>query len=273
MRHTAINDDCFVHALIDSICHAADLGDHAACNDAGGLVALDLGHLYLGDEGGLVLLIPQQTRDIGHGHQLFGLEGNGDLGRSGVRVDVVRLPEVVHAHGGDHRDKAAVQQAFDQGRIHMDDLAHMTQLRVQLGAAEHLSVHAAQTHAAPAQLCHKVLVYLTGQHLLHDLHGGIVRHPQTVCKVAFHAHLLEHLVDGGAAAVHQHYPHAQQRQGDKVVHHGVFQRLVDHGVAAVLDDHGSAMVLLDIRGGLRKKPRHFFVFHLFRAPVRFCNRR
>ena len=143
----------------------------------------------------------------------------------------------------------------------MDDLAHMTQLRVQLGAAEHLSVHAAQTHAAPAQLCHKVLVHLTCQHLLHDLHGGIVRHPQTICKVAFHAHLFQHLVDGGATAVHQHHPHAQQRQGDKVVHHGVFQALVDHSVAAVLDDHGPAMVLLDIRGGLRKKPRHFFVFH------------
>ena len=33
------------------------------------------------------------------------------------------------------------------------------------------------------------------------------------------------------------------------------------------------LVFLDIRSGLRKKPRHFFVFHLFRAPVRFCNRR
>ena len=72
---------------------------------------------------------------------------------------------------------------------------------------------------------------------------------------------------------YQIHPLAQQGQGDKVVHHGVFQRLVDHGVAAVFDDHGFAMVLLDIRGGLRKKPRHFFVFHLFRAPVRFCNRR
>ena len=148
----------------------------------------------------------------------------------------------------------------------MDDLAHMTQLRVQLGAAEHLSVHAAQTHAAPAQLCHKVFVHLTGQHLLHDLHGGIVRHPQTVGEAALHAHLFQHLVDSGAAAVHQHHPHAQQRQGDKVVHHGVFQALVDHGVAAVLDDHGSAMVFLDIRGGLRKKPRHFFVFHILSLP-------
>ena len=87
MRHAAINDDRLVHALIDSIRHAADLGDHAARNDTGGLVALDLGHLHLGDEGGLVLLIPQQTRDIGHGHQLFRLEGNGDLCGGGVGVD------------------------------------------------------------------------------------------------------------------------------------------------------------------------------------------
>ena len=36
-----------------------DLGDHAARNDAGGLIALDLGHLHLGDEGALVVLIPQ----------------------------------------------------------------------------------------------------------------------------------------------------------------------------------------------------------------------
>ena len=102
---------------------------------------------------------------------------------------------------------------------------------------------------------------------------NVIRDAQTVGEMALHAHLLEHLIDGRAAAVYQNHPHAQQGQGDKVVHDRVFQRLVDHGVAAVLDDHGSAMVLLDIRGGFRKKPRHFFVFHLFRAPVRFCNRR
>ena len=132
---TAINDDGLVDALIDGIGHAADLGDHAACDDSSSLVALDLGDFHFGDEGGFVVLIPQQARDIGHGDELFGLERNGDLGGSGVGVDIVRLAEVVHADRCDDRDVAAVQQIFNQGRVHMDDLAHMAQLRVQLGAA------------------------------------------------------------------------------------------------------------------------------------------
>ncbi len=89
---TAVNDDGLVDALIDGIGHAADLGNHAACNDSSGLVALDLGDLHFGDEGGFVVLVPQQARDIGHGDELFGLERNGDLGGSGVGVDVVGLP-------------------------------------------------------------------------------------------------------------------------------------------------------------------------------------
>ena len=122
----------------------------------------------------------------------------------------------------------------------------MAQLRVQLGAAQHLAVHATQPHAPSPELGHQVLVHLAGQYLLHHLHGGVIRHPQPPGKVALHADFFQHLVDGGAAAVYQNHPHPQQGQGDQVVHDGVFQRLVDHGVAAVLDDHGLAMVLLDI---------------------------
>ena len=144
MGHASIDDDRLVHALIDGIGHAADLGDHAARNDAGGLIALDLGHLHLGDEGALVVLIPQQARDIGHGYQLLRFQRNRDLRSGGVGVHVVGLTQIVHAHRGDHGDEAAVQQACDQGSIHMHDLAHMAQLGVQLGAAQHLAVHAAQ---------------------------------------------------------------------------------------------------------------------------------
>ena len=248
-------------ALIDGVSHAADLRDHAARDDAGGLVALDLGDLHLGDEGGLVLLVPQQARDVGHGDELLGLEGDGDLGSSRVGVDIVGLPEVIHAHRCDDGDIAAVQQAGDQGGVHMDDLAHMAQLGVQLGAAKHLAVHAAEAHAAAPQLCHEILVHLAGQHLLDDLHRCVVGDAQTACKVALDAHLLEHLVDGRAAAVHQHHPDAQQGEGDEVVHDGVLQRLVDHGVAAVLDDHGLAVVFLDIGGRLREQEGHFFIFH------------
>ena len=253
-------------SLIAGIGHAANLGDHAARNDAGSLVALDLADLHLGDQGSLIVLIPQQAGDIGHGNQLLGLEGNGDLCGSGVGVDIIGLAQIVHAHRCDHGDIAAIQQGRDQGGVHMDDLAHMAQRGVQLGAAEHLAVHAAQAHAAAAQLCHKVLVHLTGQHLLNDLHGSVIGHAQTVVEMALHADFFQHLVDGRAAAVHQHHPHPQQGQGDKVVHHGVFQRLVDHGVAAVFDDHGLAMVFLDVRGRLRKQEGHFFVFHILSLP-------
>ena len=144
----------------------------------------------------------------------------------------------------------------------MDDLAHMTQLGVQLGAAQHLAVHAAQADTAAPQLCHQILVHLTGQHLLHDLHGGVIRDAQTVGEMAFHAHFLEHLVDGRAAAVHQHHPHAQQRQSDQIVHNGVLEFFIDHGVSAVLHDHGLSVILLDVGCRLGKKARHFFVFHV-----------
>ena len=148
----------------------------------------------------------------------------------------------------------------------MDDLAHMAQLGVQLGAAQHLAVHAAQAHAAAPQLCHQILIHLTGQHLLHDLHGGVIRDAQTVGEMALHAHLLEHLIDGRAAAVHQHHPHAQQGEGDQIVHDGVLEFFVDHGIAAVLHHHGLSVIFLDVRGGLGKQPGHLFVFHILSLP-------
>ena len=74
----------------------------------------------------------------------------------------------------------------------------MAQLRVKLGAAEHLAVHAAETDAAAPQLCHEVFVHLTGQHLLDDLHGGVVGDAQAARKVALDAHFFEHLIDGRA---------------------------------------------------------------------------
>src|SRR5699024_7267204 len=52
---TAVDDDGLVHALVDGVGHAVDLGDHPARDDAGVLVALDLAHVHLGDQGALVV--------------------------------------------------------------------------------------------------------------------------------------------------------------------------------------------------------------------------
>ena len=70
-----------------------------------------------------------------------------------------------------------------------------------------------------------------------------------------------------AAAVDQHHPHAQQGQGDQVVHDGQFQLIVDHSVAAVLDDKCFAVVFLDIGRSFAEKQRHLFIFHCTFSPV------
>lgn len=49
MGHTAIDDNGLVYALIDGVGHTFDLRQHAAGNDTGRLVALDLGDFDLWD--------------------------------------------------------------------------------------------------------------------------------------------------------------------------------------------------------------------------------
>ena len=134
--HAAIDDDRLVHALIDGIGHAADLGDHAARNDSGGLIALDLGHLHLGDEGALVVLIPQQARDIGHGYQLLRFQRNRDLRSGGVGVHVVGLTQIVHV------DATLIESLLDGGfipviaTVGMDDLGQAYNVNADTAAAQ-----------------------------------------------------------------------------------------------------------------------------------------
>ena len=262
MGYPAIDDAGLVDALVDGVGHAVDLGDHAAGNNTLVFVAFDLAYLHTGDEGALVILIPQQAGNIGHAHQLFGLEGDCNAGGGGIGVDVVGHAVFIHAQGGDHRDKGVIQQVGDEGGIHIVDLPHIAQVRVALAAAcDHLTIHAAKAHAPAPQQGHQVLVHFPGQHLLHHPHGHLVGVAQPVHKPALMADGLEGLIDGGAAPVHQHHPYPQKGQGDQIVHNGAFQLLVDHGVAAVFDHHGGAVVLLDIRRGLAEELGHLFVFH------------
>ena len=63
--------------------------------------------------------------------------------------------------------------------------------------------------------------------------------------------------------MHQHHPHAQQGEGDQVVHHGGFQLFVYHGVAAVLHHQSGAVVFLDVGGRLAEQLGHLFVLHRY----------
>ena len=72
--HAAIDDDGLVDALVDGVGHALDLGQHAARNDACGLVALDFGDFDLGDQRGFIVLIVEFYRNLrlGRSEKSFG---------------------------------------------------------------------------------------------------------------------------------------------------------------------------------------------------------
>ena len=79
----------YTHLLIDGVGHTFDLRQHAAGNDTGRLVALDLGDFDLGDQGGFIVLVIEQTDNIRHADEFFGMQGNGNLRRSRVGVEDV----------------------------------------------------------------------------------------------------------------------------------------------------------------------------------------
>ena len=262
MRDAAINDDGLVDALIDGVGHALDLGQHTARNDARGLVTLDLGDLDLGDERRLVVLVVEQADNIRHADELFGVQGNGDLRCGSVSVDVVGDAVVVHADGGNDRDKAVGQQVVDQRRVDLLDLTDVAEVNVRLALAhDHVAVHAAQANAAALEQRDQILVDLPGQHLLDDAHGLLISVAQAAHKFGLLAHLFQHTVNSRAAAVHQHDTHAEQRQRDQVVHDGQLEVIVDHRVAAVLYNQRFTVVFLDIRCSLAEQQGHLFVFH------------
>ena len=226
------------------------------------LVALYLGNLHFGDQGGFIVLVIQQADNIRHGNELFGVQGNSNGGCSSIGVDVVGNAVFIHANRGNDRDKAIVEQVLNQGGVHFFHVAHIAQVYITLaGAGDGVAVQTTQANAAALEQRNQILVDLTGQNLLHNAHGFFIGITQAVDKLGFLAHAVQHLVDGRAAAVYQHNAHTQQGQGDKVVHNGQFQFLVYHGIAAVFDHQGFAVIFLDVGRGFRKKQRHFLVFH------------
>ena len=93
-------------------------------------------------------------------------------------------------------------------------ISPIAQVHIGLAAAgDGVAVHAAQADTAAFQQGHEVLVDLARQHLLYNAHGLLIGVAQAAHKLGLLAHTGQHLVDGRAAAVDQHHPHAQQGQG------------------------------------------------------------
>ena len=91
-----------------------------------------------------------------------------------------------------------------------------------------------------------LLVDLSDQDLLDDVHRGRVGDAHAAHEARGDALRLERRVDLRAAAVHDHRAHAVVLEERDVLREGVLQLLVLHRVAAVLDDHHLAREALNV---------------------------
>ena len=99
--------------------------------------------------------------------------------------------------------------------MHVDDVADIAVLFVPAYRLKQIAVYTGQPDTAAAGLLQhgdQVLIDLSAQHHLYDIHRFIIGTAQTVEKYAFLADLLQHLADLRSAAVHQHDAHTDQVQ-------------------------------------------------------------
>ena len=94
---------------------------------------------------------------------------------------------------------------------------------------------------------HEILVDLTDERHLDDLHGLVVSHALTALEVRGYVEALEHGVDVGAAAMHDDGICAHELEHDDIVDHRVAELAGDHGRATVFDHDGLARDVLDPR--------------------------
>ena len=252
MLQSAVDNVSAVDAVAHRLYTAVDFRNHAAGDDS---VTLEHGNLADVDNGNQALVVvnvAQQTANVGHQNQFFRAQLCRNLRRGKVGVDVIHIAVIAARNGGDNRQIAVlhgVLQRFGVDLADFSDKAQISSAGHQLVCHQQLAVQAAKTQRLAAvtfKQLHKALVYLARQHHLHNVNCFLVGHAHTVFKAAFLADGVEHRVDFGTAAVHQHHIDANQLHEHQVAHNGGFQILINHRVAAVFHDNRFARPFFNI---------------------------
>jgi len=242
------------------------LRDHAAGNRAVLDQRLGLRHRELGDQ--LAVLV-EHARHIGEKQQASRLHRAGDGARECVGVDVVGMAVPARRNRGDHRDHLGTGQQVQQRAVHLDRLAHETEVEHTLDIGirvdnrlagafgeYHVAVLAAEPDrpfALGIDERDDLLVDRTGQHHLDDLDGSRIRHAQSALETGLDAEALQHVGNLRPAAVHHDRVDAGLLQQRDVAGKGASEFLVAHGVPAVLHHDGLVLVTLHERQRGREK--------------------
>ncbi|VTR68227.1 hypothetical protein DESC_70067 [Desulfosarcina cetonica] len=269
MPALAVDDRNLAHAVFDGVQGVFDFGNHAAGNAAVGNHPPDGGRIDGRDQLALGIHHPIH---IGKQDQPSGGERRGDMAGHQVGVDIVGFPLGAGPHGGDDGNEAFFRKGVNDGRIdagHLPHHARVDDLRrtarvalvddVHLAGLDEAAVLAAEPDGLAALLIdlgHDALVDLAAQDHFDNIHGGAVGQAHAAHELGPDAHLVEHPVDLGAAAMHHHRVEADKFKQRDVAGEVGFELLVHHGMAAVLDHHGHPGKLADVRQRLDQNVGH-----------------
>src|SRR5262249_20537016 len=203
----------FFHAAFQGVHTTFNLGDHSRPN-----------HAFLDHLAGLIhsQCAKQFTPfvfhsfHVRHENELFRVQRLGHFARYQVGVDVIRLPLNSHAHRGDDGNELVFIEGIDHQRVDTDDLAHhadIDELRrltiggncdVHFARKNETSILAAQTHRHATVLIDQsndLFVDLPHKNHLDDVQRRLVCNPHSAHVAARDAHLVQHLIDLGAASM------------------------------------------------------------------------
>mmetsp|Transcript_6998 Transcript_6998/g.20438 ORF Transcript_6998/g.20438 Transcript_6998/m.20438 type:complete len:324 (+) Transcript_6998:362-1333(+) len=236
------------------------LGHHAT---ADGAVRHERGHVGERELREQLHVLIEHAGDVREEHQALGLQGAGDGAGGRIGVHVVAPAFCVHPDGRHHRNDALGGEVPKQGHIHNVGLAHepkvhldgaaalrVHNLLLRLLGAQNVPVLPAEAHGlAAGELdgAHDALVDGPGQHHLRHLHGGLVRHAQTLHELGLDVQLGEHVLDLRPAAVHDDNVDTHGLEQHHVARELLREGLIHHGVAAVLHHDKLARIPLDVR--------------------------
>src|SRR5262245_12323312 len=194
--------------------------------------------------------------NVRHENELFRVQCLGHFARYQIGVDVIRLALCSKAHRGDDGNELVFIEGIDHQWVDTDDFAHhadIDDLRtlaigrngdVHFARENEAAILAAQTHCHATVLIDQgdnLFVDLAYQNHLDDVQRRLVCNPHSAHVAARDAHLVQHLIDLGAASMNHDGIDTDILEQDDVLGKTFLKVFIDHGMTAILNEKSFAV--------------------------------